>query len=58
MQIQDNTKLIRGHAAGVCYTGGDEEFVTRINQPLVDRMIAIKRMREDEAAADRVRAAN
>lgn len=55
MIIQDNTALVRGRAEAVVYTGGDRNFVTRCNKPLVDKLIALKRMREDEACADMVR---
>ena len=56
MIIQDYSALVRGKAEAVVYTGGDRHFVTRCNQQLVDRFVALKRMREDEAFAKQVRA--
>lgn len=57
MLIQDNSKLARGHAMAVAYTGKDAVFVTRVNRDLVRRVVALRRQAEDERFADDVRLA-
>lgn len=55
MIVTDNTALVRGQAEAVVYTGRDPVFHVERNQPLIDRIVAIKRIQASEREAAEVR---